>query len=104
MTPVTRYIIYYGQEGEELSLSKVVEVAAGGGQVSECIVTGVTMGGAVRVGVAAVNSAGSTEVAYYPHTIGTYLIIMYVKVVYNYTTYIILGARSHSGAKFAPAK
>ena len=83
MTPVTRYIIYYGQEEEELSQSKVVEVAAGGGQVSECIVTGVTMGGAVRVGVAAVNSAGSTDIAYYPHTIGTYLIIMYVKVVYN---------------------
>ena len=73
MTPLMSYIIYYGPEtssgGEEPALSEVVPVAKGG-VVTEYTVTGVTVGGEVRVGVAAVNSAGASRVAYYQHTVG----------------------------------
>ena len=71
MTPLTSYIIYYGLEplGEELSLSEVVPVIDGG-VVSGYTVTGVTLGGEVRVGVAAVNSAGASQVVYHQQAVG----------------------------------
>ena len=73
MTPLMSYIIYYGPEtssgGEEPALSEVVPVAKGG-VVTEYTVTGVTVGGEVKVGVVAVNSAGASKVAYYQHTVG----------------------------------
>ena len=48
---------------EELSLSEVVENA----KLKELTILGITTGGAMVVGVAAVNSAGPSEVAYYQH-------------------------------------
>lgn len=71
MTPIDSYIIYYGPEapGENGSMSEVVPVVRGQA-VSEYTVTGLTMGGEIRVGVASVNSAGASQVAYYEHSIG----------------------------------
>ena len=68
MTPLTGYIVYYGPEGvgEELSFSEVVESA----KLKEVTILGITTGGAMVVGVAAVNSAGPSEVAYYQHRVG----------------------------------
>ena len=43
------------------------------GNVSEFVVSGITIRGDVLVGVAAVNSAGSSQVAYYPRRVGTWL-------------------------------
>jgi hypothetical protein len=65
MTPLTNYIIHYGLEdgGEDMS------VVVPGGNVSEFVVSGITTRGDVLVGVAAVNSAGSSQVAYYPHRV-----------------------------------
>ena len=63
------YIIYYGTgdpDEEDLSFSVVVPE----GHVSEFTVTGIAFGGMLRVGVAAVNSAGSSQVAYSQHSIG----------------------------------
>ena len=57
---------------EELALSEVVPVGERG-RVSEYTVTGVTMGGEVRVGVAAVNSAGASHVTYYQSTVGEFI-------------------------------
>ena len=67
MTPLTGYIVYYGPEGvgEELSFSEVVENA----KLKEVTILGITTGGAI-VGVAAVNSAGPSKVAYYQHRVG----------------------------------
>ena len=48
---------------EELSLSEVVENA----KLKELTILGITTGVAMVVGVAAVNSAGPSEVAYYQH-------------------------------------
>lgn len=68
MTPLTGYIVYYGPEEmeEELSFSEVVE----NGTATEVTILGITTGGAMVVGVAAVNSAGPSEVAYYQHRVG----------------------------------
>ena len=67
MTPLTHYVIHYGPEGEDQSFSvEVPDTTA-----SEFVVSGITIKGEVRVGVAAVNSAGSSQVAYYPHSVGT---------------------------------
>ena len=92
MTPLMSYIIYYGPPGtssggEERALSEVVPVAEGG-VVSGYTVTGVTVGGEVKVGVAAVNSAGASQVAYYQHTVGeriffSYKIIMLIKFMWT---------------------
>ena len=83
MTPLTSYIIYYGRKTEDLDLllSEVVQVSDGRREeVSEYTMTGVIMGGEVKVGVAAVNSAGASHVAYYQHTVGKSLpsIALYV--------------------------
>ena len=71
MTPLTSYTIYYGPEGpgEELSYSVVVA----DGTVSEYTVTDLRIAGDIRVGVAAVNSAGSSPVTYYQYSVGTSL-------------------------------
>ena len=65
MTPLTGYIVYYGPEevGEELSFSEVVD----NGKLTEVTILGITTGGTMAVGVAAVNSAGPSELAYYQH-------------------------------------
>ena len=63
------YIIYYGTEDpdeEDLSFSVVVPE----GYVSEYTVTGIAFGGVLRVGVAAVNSAGSSQVTHSQHSVG----------------------------------
>lgn len=68
MTPLTSYIVYYGPEGigEKLSFFEVVENEL----ATEVTIMEITAGGAMTVGVAAVNSAGPSEVAYYQHRVG----------------------------------
>ena len=68
MTPLMSYVIYYGTEDSREVLSSSVVVPDGA--VSEFTVSGITVGGNVSVGVAAVNSAGSSQVAYYEHHVG----------------------------------
>ena len=65
MTPLTNYVIYYGTE-DPLSFVELVP----NGTVSGHTVYGITVGGNLSVGVAAQNSAGRSQVAYLPHSVG----------------------------------
>ena len=70
MTPIEGFIVFYDVAQMQSSLSAYQNVTTTDNLTNSFIISGITTGGKYSVGVAAINSAGRSEVTFIEETLG----------------------------------